>query len=100
MCINVYLLSICSLALSVEMEAEKEEPVEDIPEEATMATVPLDSLVGVLAHGQSMRGDSHRFSTATDPDDVYSKVSLALWSSLVSSITLQYSLILTIYIAY
>ena len=65
-------------AASTAAAAEKEEtmvpPAEDIPEYAISATVPLDSLVGVLAHGQSMRGDSHRFSTSTDPDDVYSKV--------------------------
>ena len=47
---------------------------EDIPDDAVNARVPLDALVDCLAHGQSLRGDSHRFSTTTDPDVAFSKV--------------------------
>uniref|UniRef100_X1Z7B7 Calponin-homology (CH) domain-containing protein n=1 Tax=Capitella teleta TaxID=283909 RepID=X1Z7B7_CAPTE len=50
---------------------------EDIPESAQEAEVPLDALDRVLHQGQAMRGDSHRFSVATEPDDVYSRERLA-----------------------
>ena len=36
--------------------------------------VELDALMTVLLHGQSMRGDTHRFSVTADPEDAYSKV--------------------------
>ncbi len=30
----------------------------------------------VLHHGQSMRGESHRFSVTVDPEDAFSRVSV------------------------
>ena len=48
---------------------------EDIPPEAIDACVPLDALYRVLHHGESAKGDSHRFSVTADPEDATSRVS-------------------------
>ena len=47
-------------------------------EEGLKLLIPCDTLCclfQVLHHGQSMRGDSHRFSVTADPEDAYSRVS-------------------------
>lgn len=49
-------------------------PPEDIPAEAVDAVVPLDALYRVLHHGETAKGDSHRFSVTADPEDSTSKV--------------------------
>ena len=51
---------------------------EDIPASAVEALVSLDALMLVLEHGQSMRGDTHRFSVTADPEDAYSRVSIGI----------------------
>lgn len=47
---------------------------DDIPVDAVDAQVPLDSLYRVLHHGESAKGDSHRFSVSADPEDATSRV--------------------------
>lgn len=51
-------------------------PPDDIPTEALDAVVPLDALYRVLHHGETAKGDSHRFSVTADPEDATSRVSL------------------------
>lgn len=51
-------------------------PPDDIPPEALDAVVPLDALYRVLHHGETAKGDSHRFSVTADPEDATSRVSL------------------------
>ncbi|XP_063404210.1 sperm flagellar protein 2-like isoform X1 [Mytilus trossulus] len=50
---------------------------DDIPVDAVDAQVPLDSLYRVLHHGESAKGDSHRFSVSADPEDATSREKLA-----------------------
>ncbi|XP_053393746.1 sperm flagellar protein 2-like isoform X2 [Mercenaria mercenaria] len=52
-------------------------PPEDIPAEAIDAVVPLDALYRVLHHGETAKGDSHRFSVTADPEDSTSREKLA-----------------------
>ncbi|XP_060552949.1 sperm flagellar protein 2-like isoform X2 [Ruditapes philippinarum] len=52
-------------------------PPEDIPAEAVDAVVPLDALYRVLHHGETAKGDSHRFSVTADPEDSTSREKLA-----------------------
>lgn len=52
-------------------------PPEDIPAEAIDAVVPLDALYKVLHHGETAKGDSHRFSVTADPEDSTSREKLA-----------------------
>ncbi|XP_069125844.1 sperm flagellar protein 2-like isoform X2 [Argopecten irradians] len=49
---------------------------EDIPNEAMDATVPLEALYRVFHHGESAKGDSHRFSVCADPEDATSREKL------------------------
>ena len=48
---------------------------DDIPVDAADAQVSLDALYRVLHHGESAKGDSHRFSVSADPEDATSRVS-------------------------
>lgn len=50
---------------------------DDIPADATDAQVSLDALYRVLHHGESAKGDSHRFSVSADPEDATSREKLA-----------------------
>ncbi|XP_052777050.1 sperm flagellar protein 2-like isoform X2 [Mya arenaria] len=52
-------------------------PPEDIPSEAIDAVVPLDALYRVLHHGETPKGDSHRYSVTADPEDATSRERLA-----------------------
>ena len=52
-------------------------PLPPMPSEAIDTCVPLDSLYRVLHHGESAKGDSHRFSVTADPEDATSRVSSA-----------------------
>ena len=62
---------------SAEPPSTSPAPVpEDIPPEAIDACVPLEALYRVLHHGESAKGDSHRFSVTADPEDATSRVSL------------------------
>ena len=61
-----------------ELEVPESPLPEDVPPEAINAKVPLEALVRVLHHGQSVRGDSHRFSVTSDPEDAFSKVSCGI----------------------
>ena len=49
-------------------------PPEDIPDEAMDALVPLDAIYRVFHHGETAKGDSHRFSVTADPEDATSRV--------------------------
>lgn len=79
-----------SLAVSVDLEggqsgAVEAEGDEDIPDSALESRVPLDALDQVLHHGQSVSGDSHRFSVTADPEDAFSRERLAgIYQELVS----------------
>lgn len=50
---------------------------DDIPVDAADAQVSLDALYRVLHHGESAKGDSHRFSVSADPEDATSREKLA-----------------------
>lgn len=51
---------------------------DDIPVDAVDALVNIDALYRVLHHGESAKGDSHRFSVSADPEDATSRVNFAL----------------------
>lgn len=50
------------------------EPPTDIPDDAIEASIKMEALYKVLHHAQNERGDSHRFSVMTNPEQVFSKV--------------------------
>ncbi len=56
------------------VEGDKAVSSEVIPDTASQALVSLDALDRVLHHGQSTRGDTHRFSVTADPEDAFSRV--------------------------
>ncbi|KAH3733219.1 hypothetical protein DPMN_039644 [Dreissena polymorpha] len=52
-------------------------PPDDIPADAVDSVVPLDALYRVLHHGETPKGDSHRYSVTADPEDATSRERLA-----------------------